>query len=78
MLEGNIPRFPWTNDRALHPQAHMRADWQHREAGVDRNTSPASTRPMRRHNEHQPRTRTAHAYRFPHPAAERSPQEAHM
>lgn len=69
VLEGNIPRFPWTNDRALHPQAHMRAHWQHREDGVDRNTPRASTRAIRRRN-HAPHRRTR--ANFPHPTAQRS------
>ena len=74
MLDGNIPRFPWTNDRALHPQAHMRAHRQHREAGVDRNTPPASTP----RSAGKPRThRRTRQNSSPHGGAQR-PAKAHM
>jgi hypothetical protein len=81
VLEGNIPRFPWTNDRALHPQAHMRAHWQHREAGVDRNTSPASTRPICRCNHHRtthPTDACVHIFLTPRPSEPTPGKSSHV
>jgi hypothetical protein len=75
VLEGNIPRFPWTNDRALHPKLTC---------GLTGNTErPGSTETPHQHRPAdppaQPRTRPAHARKFssPHGGAQR-PAKAHM
>jgi hypothetical protein len=70
VLEGNIPRFPWTKKCALQPQAHMRAHWQHRECGV--------TETQRQHRPARSAGATTHptgtrVRNFPHPTAERTP-----
>ncbi|MDT5323645.1 MAG: hypothetical protein QOF25_797, partial [Mycobacterium sp.] len=41
VLDGNIPRFPWTRC-ALHPKLACGLTWQHSATGVDRNTPSAS------------------------------------